>query len=395
MALNPGDLLFVGWDSDNDDIAFVATTDLAAGEVIYFTDDEWDGTSFNGGEQYMEWTVPAAGIEAGTVITIDMNRSTRTASIDAGGTFDYMRGGYDIAQGNEMFWAFQGTRNGDFATPTNFIAVIGNEADGNDNQTPNLTNTGLTTSNGAIIIDGDEDYMEFTADGALDSPVVRDDLIAEILDTSNWSTADGPGNNNPNGTGFDVDIPPVVCFVAGTLIETASGQAPVEDLAPGDLVRTLDRGFRPLTWVGRKRVRAAGSVAPVRFDTGALGNTRPLLVSPQHRMLISGWHTELLFGETEILVPAVALVGRPGVTRVAGGWTEYVHILFDRHEIVFAEGVPSESFFLGERAIASLDAEAADEVRRLFPELADGSSATWQASRPVMRARDAAALVTF
>lgn len=107
MALNPGDLLFVGWDSDNDDISFITTTDIAAGEIIYFTDDEWNGSSFFGSEQLMEWTVPVGGISAGTVVTIDMDDPSNTASIDAGGALDYIRGGYQIAQVNEMFWAFQ------------------------------------------------------------------------------------------------------------------------------------------------------------------------------------------------------------------------------------------------------------------------------------------------
>ena len=155
MPLNPGDILFVGWDADNEDIAFVTTVDLPAGEVIYFTDDEWDGTAFNGGEQYMEWTVPAGGVTAGTIVTIDMDPGARTATIDAGGGFDYMRGGYQIAVSNEMFWAFQGERVGDTVTPESFISVIANEADGGDAQTPNLAGTGLTTSTGAVIIDGD------------------------------------------------------------------------------------------------------------------------------------------------------------------------------------------------------------------------------------------------
>ena len=143
--------MFVGWDADNEDISFVTTVDLAPGEVIYFTDDEWNGTQFNSNEQLIEWIVPAGGIEAGTVITIDMTPAPNAgATIDTGGSIDYIRGGGQLAQGNEMFWAFQGTRVGDDVTPTNFIGVIANEATGNTNQTPNLTGTGLTTTNGAI-----------------------------------------------------------------------------------------------------------------------------------------------------------------------------------------------------------------------------------------------------
>ena len=244
MQLSPGDLMFVGWDADSEDVAFVATSNIAAGEIIYFTDDEWNGSNFLGSEQLFEWTVPAGGVSAGTVVSIDMQPSPgATATFSAGGDVDYIRGGGQLATSNEMLWAFQGDRVGNNVTPTDFVAVIANEADGGNTQTPNLSGTGLTTSNGAIIIDGDEDYMEFTADDTLPSPVTRSALIEAISDTSNWTTADGSGNSNPNpGGGFDVDVPTVVCFARGTRIETIRGPRCIEELTAGDLIQTLDRG---------------------------------------------------------------------------------------------------------------------------------------------------------
>ena len=388
MALNPGDLLFVGWDSDNDDIAFVTTVDIPEGEVIYFTDDEWDGTGFNRGEQYMEWTVPAGGVPAGTVVTIDMDRVARTATIDTGGTFDYLRGGYDIALRNEMFWAFQGTRDGNFADPTNFIAVIGHRAGGNSNQTPNLDNTGLTPSNGALVIDGNADYLEFTGDDLLADPVVRDDLIAAILDEDNWTAAEGAGNNNPNpGGGFDVEIPDVVCFAAGTLITTPSGPRRVERLAPGDLVDTLDRGPLPLSWCGRQTVPGTGRFAPVLFEAGTIGNARALRVSPQHRILVRGWRAELMFGEIEVLVPAKALINGTTIRRAPVDQIDYIHLMFGAHQIIFAEGAPSESFFPGAQAMSALDQEVRDELFALFPGLREEVTAYGPMARPAISAR--------
>lgn len=392
MPLAPGDILFVGFDADNDDIAFITTTDLAAGEVIYFTDDEWDGTAFNGGEQYMEWTVPTGGVPAGTIVTIDMDRGNNTATISEGGNFDYMRGGYDIAGGNEMFWAFQGTRTGNTAVPDNFIAVIANEADGNYNRTPDLTGTGLTTSNGAIIIDGDEDYMEYTAEGGLPDPATRSDLLASVLDTANWTTADGGGNSNPNGTGFDFAFPTVLCFAAGTPIATDRGPRAVELLAPGDRVLTRDHGFRPLVWTGRRRVAARGRWAPVRFSAGAIGNEAPLVVSPQHRMLVTGWKAQLLTGLDEVLVPAKSLVNGTTVHRLTGGEVTYVHVMCDRHEILNATGCWSESLYPGEVARAGLDAAARAEILALFPELAAGTAAYGPPARPFAAAWEGRAL---
>ncbi|MEM0946643.1 MAG: Hint domain-containing protein [Pseudomonadota bacterium] len=388
--LNPGDILFVGWDADNEDIAFVTTVDLPAGEVIYFTDDEWDGSTFNGSEQYMEWTVPVGGVSAGTVVTIDMDNANDTATIDVGGGFDYMRGGGALAQNNEMFWAFQGTRVGQFATPTNFISVIGNEDNGNFNQSPELSGTGLTTDNGAVIIDGDEDYMEWVGDAALSNPVERQDLIASVLDLDNWVTADGGGNNNPNGTGFDLSVPPVVCFVAGAHIDTPDGPRPVERLGIGDLVSTRDHGPQRILWVGARRVRAVGRFAPVEFATGAVGNDAPFRVSPQHRMLVTGWRAQLHFGEDEVLVAAKAMIDEEQIRQVSGGWVHYIHILLARHEIVEVEGCPAESLFLGAQSLAGLSQSARNEIRTLFPHAPHGQTRTMRPVRPVIRGPGAA-----
>lgn len=79
------------------------------------------------------------------------------------------------------------------------------------------------------------------------------------------------------------------CFVRGTLIKTEDGPRYVETLKTGDMVMTQDRGLQPLVWTGGRKIAGVGNMAPIRFDAGVLGNIRPLLVSPQHRMLVSGW----------------------------------------------------------------------------------------------------------
>ncbi len=378
MPLNPGDLMFVGWDSDNDDISFVTTTGIAEGEVIYFTDDEWNGTNFFGSEQLMEWTVPAGGVAPGTLVTIDMDRVDRSVTFDSGGAVDYLQGGYAIAGGNEMFWAYQGTRVGDDITPTNFIAVIGNEADGSDTQTPNLTGTGLTTSTGAIIIDGDEDYMEFASDGTLPDPVTQSALIAAISDTSNWTTADGAGNNNPNpGGGFDITFPTVVCFTSGSYVLTPEGNRLIETLQPGDLVQTRDNGLQQLRWVGKRRLsrltlRNFPHLRPIKIATNAFGHGFPaqdMMVSPQHRILIADWRAELLYGEIEILAPAKSLLNDQTVTvDHTCAPVEYVHLLFDQHEIISVDGVFSESFFPSDVSLSMVDQAQIDELGAMFPD---------------------------
>lgn len=172
----------------------------------------------------------------------------------------------------------------------------------------------------------------------------------------------------------------VVCFAAGTRIATREGELAIEDLLPGDLILTMDNGYRPLRWIGSTRVRAVGNLAPILFRKGALANARDLLVSPQHRMLLSGAHAELAFGEHEVLAAARHLVNDHTILRVEGGEVVYYHMLFDSHEIVFAEGCASESFHPGETGLGALDEAARQEIFALFPQLACGGSAAFGAT---------------
>jgi len=174
-----------------------------------------------------------------------------------------------------------------------------------------------------------------------------------------------------------------VCFVAGTLIDTAKGPRPVEELCPGDLIRTVDRGFQPLRWVGRMSVArdqmmANPKLRPVCIRAGALGRGRPtqdLYVSRQHRVLVRLAPTEAGGERTEALVPAIKLVGRKGIEQDSRFRDlTYYHLLFDRHEVVFSNGAPSESLLPGPVARDALPLTALEEVRALFPEILEKAS---------------------
>ena len=160
------------------------------------------------------------------------------------------------------------------------------------------------------------------------------------------------------------------CFVSGTRILTPKGEVSVDDLKAGDQVMTMDHGLQVIRWIGSCSRPAIGPFAPILFRKGVMGNTRDLLVSPQHRMLVRGWQAELLFNVSEVLVPAKALLSDHGVTRQAGGIVTYFHILFDKHEIIYAQGCPSESFHPGVMTLSALDHATQDEVLTLFPDLA-------------------------
>ncbi len=184
----------------------------------------------------------------------------------------------------------------------------------------------------------------------------------------------GPGVNPPRGAKIDFDkfqsTPPnITCFAKGTLIETEIGPLPIETLRAGDLVGTAGHGLQPIRWIGRREVPASGEFAPVVFEPGAIGNYRRLTVSPQHRILVDDWRAALYFAEAKVLVAAKHLVNGTTIRVQPMPKIVYLHMIFDRHEIVFAEGVPTESLHLGDMALNSFDAAARAEVLALFPEL--------------------------
>lgn len=194
----------------------------------------------------------------------------------------------------------------------------------------------------------------------------------------------------PDSTEYPIPGAVIPCFTPSTLIATPEGPRPVEALAPGDMVLTRDNGPQPVRWAGRRAVGGRGDHAPVRFAPGAIGNDRELVVSPQHRVLVEGWRAELLFGADEVLVAARHLVNGDTIHRAPRDRTDYIHILFDRHEIVTAEGVATESFHPGDYVLAG-DAAIRAELTTLFPELA-APGRGWDTARPVLRRAEAALL---
>ncbi len=172
----------------------------------------------------------------------------------------------------------------------------------------------------------------------------------------------------PNYAAADYATP--ICFTAGTLVATRSGLRGIETVMAGDEVRTR-AGWREVRWAGQRRVPALGASAPVRFTKGAMGATHQIKLSQQHRVLVTGWQAELMFGEAEVLVPAVALINDDKITLRTGGEVTYVHLLFDEHELIDAQGLTSESLHPGRMALDAVDAAARAEIVALFPELTD------------------------
>lgn len=170
----------------------------------------------------------------------------------------------------------------------------------------------------------------------------------------------------------------VICFAPGTLLLTPHGARPIESLRPGDLVQTKDNGAQEIQWTGSRRMTGARLYAmphlrPIRFRAGALGLGRPdgeLLVSPQHRMMVRGNMARSLFNADEVLVRAEDLVNDHSVV-VDSILREvtYHHLLLERHEIVFANGLETESFHPSATALETIDSHDRARLLQLMPEI--------------------------
>ncbi len=200
------------------------------------------------------------------------------------------------------------------------------------------------------------------------------------------------GNDNSLGALLD-NISILACFLRGTHIETKSGPRLIETLKAGDLVRTKDHGFRPIRWIGSTTCAARGDLAPILFRKGALGNTRDLKVSPNHRIMLADWRAETLFGEAEVLVPAKDLVNDRTILRQSGGTADYFHMMFDQHEIVFSEGLPSESFYPRAGVLNAVEDATRAEILRLFPELSASPEGYGPTARALLAPSETALLL--
>ena len=169
----------------------------------------------------------------------------------------------------------------------------------------------------------------------------------------------------------------VPCFTPGTLIATPRGEVPVEDLGEGDLVITRDNGLQPVRWAGRRIVDYATlmrneHLRPILIQQGSLGHGLPerdIVVSPNHRMLVANERTSLYFDEHEVLVSAKHLVNHRSVKPVQMLGVVYMHFMFDRHEVVLANGAWSESFQPGDYSLKGVGNSQRNEIFELFPDL--------------------------
>ncbi len=242
---------------------------------------------------------------------------------------------------------------------------------------PVVAGTSITLASGQVIT--------LNADGTI--TIEADDDEEEVNFT--YTVESGTGTTD---VGF-VTVTQAPCFTAGTFILTPNGEVPVELLKVGDLVETLDNGAQPLRWIGRRKVRAEGKLAPIHIAASTFGDHRAVTLSPLHRVLVQNAWAQLLFGEDEVLVAARDLVNHTTIKRMPGEWVDYVHILFDDHQIVYSDKLLTESYLPGPQTSTSFEPEIVDEICALFPEIDPVAGTGYgQMARPGLRAYEVAAL---
>jgi len=280
------------------------------------------------------------------------------------------RDGVDTTQGIEQFVFSDRTLNAaqllvnqavqDTVPPT--IIVSSNTASLRSGQTATLTFTLSESSTdfalGDISVAGGT-LTNFAGNGtsytATFTPTANSTANGVVSVGSN-QFSDAAGNFNVDGADANnavtmsvntVASSTPVCFARGTLIQTASGPVPVEELEINDRLSlyvkpTSDDSTDLVRWIGRQTFHPVMAdlidYLPIKISANALGPGQPfqdLYVSPDHAILFDG-----------TLIHANALVNGSSILQMNewAGDVEYFHIETENHELVYANGVPAETF---------------------------------------------------
>ncbi|WP_425038337.1 Hint domain-containing protein [Primorskyibacter sp. S187A] len=199
----------------------------------------------------------------------------------------------------------------------------------------------------------------------------------------------------------DLGLGGVICFTPGTRIATPKGSALVEDLREGDLVQTKDNGAQEILWRGSRRMTGARLFAlphlrPVRIQASAFGIDQPdetFLVSPDHKLIMRGAAAQELFNTSEVLVSAKHLINAQSiVTDLRVKEVMYIHLLLPQHEIMFANGVESESFHPAQTSLSTLSDEDRARLLAGMPALSSDPHVYGASARRTLSASEAALL---
>ncbi|HWM47932.1 MAG TPA: Calx-beta domain-containing protein [Xanthobacteraceae bacterium] len=252
LDLGPGSIAFTGYNSDgNDALAFVALTDLPAGTVIYFTDNEWRGTAFNTGESVWSWTA-TQDVAAGTIVTMNSQISGALTS-NLGNAEHLAAPGLGLTGAGEVVYAYVGSAN----APTTFLTAFANDSLLADGAT--LSGTGLVEGLTAVSLDS---YNPAPDIAAYDGPRLGSENFADYLslinNPANWVQQDGGGDQS--GDGITPDLP---FSLAGFSDDPA---VQVVNVAAGSLAVSQAEGDSGETMLTFTIERSGGTTGTVNFS---------------------------------------------------------------------------------------------------------------------------------
>jgi len=167
------------------------------------------------------------------------------------------------------------------------------------------------------------------------------------------------------------------CFSKSSLILSEMGEIPVEDLRPGDMIVTRGNGLQPVKWVGARHVSARhlfdnSHLRPVLIKKDTYGNGLPVrdtILSPNTRLPVDGAESGLFADVKDIMAPVKHLVDNMNVVQVEVTAANFVHVMFDEHEVIAINGIWTEVFKVSERPGSTLGNAQRNEIFEIFPEL--------------------------
>ncbi|WP_045393109.1 Hint domain-containing protein [Falsirhodobacter sp. alg1] len=340
------------------------------------------------------WNVIYLGSSETALDPVEGNNTSENAALFEGVTF----GSADLPLKDRIYFAETVDNGG--ALSANNTPIMDNDNNlSNDEYNFTLRNGAPLTlvHDAAVYYSATITYTDGTPSSTFDARIVQTTdgnlFLAPSIDGTDIATLEAAPietitlNSVLNSTevAFLQDRPNISfipCLAAGTMVRTARGEVAIEHLTAGDMVETRDNGMQAIRWIGSRKLSAAElaampNVQPIRIRAGALGvglPTADLIVSPQHRMLVRSKIAMNMFSINEVLVAAKQLCSTDGIDIAPDVQSvEYFHMLFENHEVIFANGAETESLFTGPEALKGIGNAALEEILLLFPELRDAA----------------------
>lgn len=166
-------------------------------------------------------------------------------------------------------------------------------------------------------------------------------------------------------------------FARGTLFATDRGPVAVEDLWPGDRVRTAENSYASLLWRGSTMVvpnglgqdPIMGSLTRISAEAMGLGRPSPdLILGPRARLIHRSPGVRTLTGAEQAALPARDFIDGVNVIELTPGSAVPVyHLGFGRHLRLVANGLEVESMHPGPLHMTGLRGEMLKLYLSCFP----------------------------